>query len=111
MNKAPDARRFAARDIVILVYVIIAVSMAGILVEQRSILQTTLPTTGNLIIQTLGGVTFEQLGAGGNGWTNEVIVNPQNDDVVWVATDNAGIFKTENGGQSWRRMTGPEPEF
>ena len=57
------------------------------------------------------GRTWTFIGLGGSGQIGEIRVHPKNPDVVWMAAlgspfganDERGIFKTIDGGKSWRR--------
>jgi len=51
-----------------------------------------------------GGETWSAMNSGLDSTTkniNDVIVDPDNPDVAYVATLNDGVFKTINGGRSW----------
>ncbi len=61
--------------------------------------------TRGVFRSTDGGVTWNHLGPGQLNDTDviyEIIVNPENDDVLWVATSN-GLYKTTDGGVNWTR--------
>ena len=56
---------------------------------------------------TNGGTTWSQIGSlgalnGDNGYTtsNEILIDPTNSNIVWVATGN-GLFKSTDAGASW----------
>jgi photosystem II stability/assembly factor-like uncharacterized protein len=61
---------------------------------------------------TDGGATFTQIGLRETQSIARVIVHPTNPDVVWVAANGhlfgpnpeRGVFKSTNGGQSWRKV-------
>ncbi len=46
------------------------------------------------------------LGTGGGGWSNEIAVYPSNPNIVFVGSDNGGLFKSTDGGESWMRPMG-----
>ncbi len=46
------------------------------------------------------------LGTGGGGWSNEITVSPTNPNIVFVGSDNGGLFKSTNGGETWIRPMG-----
>jgi photosystem II stability/assembly factor-like uncharacterized protein len=62
---------------------------------------------------TDGGQTFTNMGLAETHHIDKVITHPTNPDIVWVAAQGhlwgynpeRGIFKTTDGGRSWRRIT------
>ncbi len=53
-----------------------------------------------------GGVSWEAIGPDFENETNviyEIIVHPDNDNILWVASSEA-LFKTVDGGQNWDRV-------
>jgi photosystem II stability/assembly factor-like uncharacterized protein len=40
---------------------------------------------------------------------NQLAIHPDNPDIVYAATAAEGLYKTENGGMSWTRLTGLSP--
>ena len=44
---------------------------------------------------------WERLDTTGGGMQTGIAVHPRNPDIVYMASDNGGLFKTENGGDSW----------
>ncbi|MFC1659954.1 WD40/YVTN/BNR-like repeat-containing protein [Gemmatimonadota bacterium] len=65
-----------------------------------------------------GGETFENVGLRDTHHISEVITHPTDPDIVYVASQGhlwghageKGLFKTEDGGQSWRRLAGGLPD-
>ena len=61
-----------------------------------------------------GGKTWENRGLKDSEHISEIIVHPDNSDVVWVAAQGPlwnkggerGLYKTTNGGASWKRVLG-----
>lgn len=61
-----------------------------------------------------GGKTWENLGLKNTEHIARIIVHPDNSDVVWVAAQGSlwkkggerGVYKTNDGGQSWNRVLG-----
>jgi len=49
----------------------------------------------------LAGTSWEKLDVTGGGAQTGIAVHPTNPDIVYMASDNGGLFKTENGGDSW----------
>ncbi len=52
-----------------------------------------------------GGLTWNETGLNPNNTTvgflmNEIVVDPQNSDIIWVGT-NRGLQKSEDGGDTW----------
>ena len=37
----------------------------------------------------------------GGGMQTGIAVHPTNPDIAYMASDNGGLFKTENGGDNW----------
>ncbi len=50
---------------------------------------------------------WQVVGQGGGGVVSDVVVHPTDPDIVWVETDLTGIFKSTDGGKTFRRMSGP----
>ena len=42
------------------------------------------------------------------GRINSIVVDPNNSNIIYVGTPNAGIFKTTNGGNSWSQQFAQE---
>lgn len=67
---------------------------------------------------TDGGKTFTNVGLKDSHHISEVIIHPTNPDIVWVASQGhlwghageKGIYKTEDGGRTWRRLGGGLPD-
>jgi len=61
-----------------------------------------------------GGTTWKNMGLKKSEHISEIIVHPDNSDVVWVAVqgplwtsgEERGLYKTTNGGTSWKRVLG-----
>jgi photosystem II stability/assembly factor-like uncharacterized protein len=61
---------------------------------------------------TDGGKTWQLLGLGKTAHIHRVIVHPTNPNVVWVAAlgqnwgtnPDRGVFKTDDGGRTWRKV-------
>lgn len=61
-----------------------------------------------------GGKTWEHIGLGDSHFIGEIVVHPDNEDVVWVAVlghtfgnegnSERGVFKTTDGGENWERV-------
>jgi photosystem II stability/assembly factor-like uncharacterized protein len=51
------------------------------------------------------GVYLPQGRINGSGHVSGIVVDPDNSEVVYVAASVGGIWKTEDGGQSWRSLT------
>ena len=52
-------------------------------------------------------VTWQAIGQGGGGALVDVITHPTNPDIVWVETDLTGIFKSTDGGVTFKCKSGP----
>ncbi len=61
-----------------------------------------------------GGKTWDNMGLKNSEHISEIIIHPDNSDVVWVASQGPlwskggerGLYKTTNGGKSWNRVLG-----
>ncbi|WP_224484901.1 WD40/YVTN/BNR-like repeat-containing protein [Robertkochia aurantiaca] len=61
-----------------------------------------------------GGKTWENLGLKNSEHISEIIVHPENSDVVWVAAQGPlwskggerGLYKTTDGGKTWKQTLG-----
>ncbi len=61
-----------------------------------------------------GGVSWKNMGLKTSEHISEIIVHPNNSDVIWVAAQGPlwskggerGLYKSTNGGQSWKRTLG-----
>jgi photosystem II stability/assembly factor-like uncharacterized protein len=66
---------------------------------------------------TDGGKTFMNVGLQQSHHIDEIVTHPTNPDIVWVAAqghlwgynDERGIYRTEDGGKTWRRLTNGLP--
>ena len=47
-------------------------------------------------------IAWQNIGPGGGGWIECLAVDPMNPLVVYTGTDVGGIFKSTDGGDSWR---------
>ncbi len=74
-----------------------------------------LGTVANITVlgETDGGQNWNTTGtiAGNPVSSNEIFIDPNNSNIIWVATSN-GLFKSINGGSSWdRKQTGHIRDF
>ncbi|MCD6332920.1 MAG: hypothetical protein J7L89_06570 [Bacteroidales bacterium] len=61
---------------------------------------------------TDGGVTWTNMGLKNSKHIGRIIIHPKNSNIVWVAAEGplyghnpaAGVFKTTNGGKSWKKV-------
>jgi photosystem II stability/assembly factor-like uncharacterized protein len=61
-----------------------------------------------------GGENWKNMGLTKSEHISEIIVHPLNSDIVWVASQGPlwskggerGLYKTSNGGKSWKRVLG-----
>jgi len=61
-----------------------------------------------------GGQTWKNMGLKNSEHISEIIIHPDNPDVVWVAVqgplwnkgDERGLYKTTDGGISWKKVLG-----
>ena len=60
------------------------------------------------------GATWKNMGLKNSEHISEIVVHPNNSDVVWVASQGPlwkkggerGVYKTTNGGKNWKRVLG-----
>jgi photosystem II stability/assembly factor-like uncharacterized protein len=57
------------------------------------------------------GKCYDSISAHGNGRLNCVSFHPTDPDIMWVGAPNGGVWKTDNGGQSWRPLTDHLPSI
>jgi photosystem II stability/assembly factor-like uncharacterized protein len=68
---------------------------------------------------TDGGESWRRRGLEDSGTTGRIVTHPTDPDVVYVAAGGSlfnaggerGIYKTTNGGRTWRRILAPETPF
>ena len=60
-----------------------------------------------VIEQTDARATWTQAGPMQGGWLSAVAVDPRDADVAYVAAWDGGLFKTIDGGNSWRLISVP----
>jgi photosystem II stability/assembly factor-like uncharacterized protein len=61
-----------------------------------------------------GGLTWKNMGLGTSEHISKIIVHPETSDIVWVAVQGPlwnmggerGVFKTADGGKTWKRVLG-----
>ncbi len=66
---------------------------------------------------TDGGETFANVGLGNTFQIARIVTHPKNADIVyvaaignlWAATGDRGVFKTTDGGKSWKKLAGGLP--
>src|SRR5258708_21965802 len=51
---------------------------------------------------------FPNCSNGDQGWTNRLVVDPANKDVVYFAARN-GLWRTSDGGVNWQPVAGAPP--
>ena len=63
-----------------------------------------------------GGNTWENMGLKKSEHISEIIIHPDNSNVIWVAAqgplwnkgDQRGLYKTTNGGKDWKKVLGDD---
>ena len=63
-----------------------------------------------------GGATWKNMGLKNSEHISEIIVHPDNSDVVWVAVQGPlwssggerGLYKTTDGGENWKKVLGDD---
>src|SRR5687767_11529178 len=67
---------------------------------------------GGVYKSTDGGKTFTHMGLANSKHINRILIDPANDDIVWVAATgplfgpggDRGLYKTTNGGRTWTQV-------
>lgn len=49
--------------------------------------------------------TWQPFGPGGGGWIEDVVAHPTNPKEVWAMTDLSGLFRSQDAGLTWRKMS------
>jgi photosystem II stability/assembly factor-like uncharacterized protein len=49
--------------------------------------------------------TWHPFGPGGGGWIEDVVAHPTNPKEVWAMTDLSGLFRSQDAGLTWRKMS------
>ncbi len=84
----------------------------------ESDIRSTLSSGDGVYKSTDGGATWKNIGLRDTRQISKVVVDPQNADVVYVAAlghaygpnDERGIFKSTDGGASWKRVLDKGPD-
>jgi len=66
------------------------------------------------IVDIYAQANWKVVGQGGGGVIVDVVVHPSDPDIVWIETDLTGIFKSRDGGKTFKRISGAiekEEEF
>lgn len=66
-----------------------------------------------------GGKTWKNMGLKESERISDIIVHPENSDIVWVSVQGPlwtsggerGLYKTTDGGETWKRVLEPEDEW
>ena len=49
--------------------------------------------------------TWSPFGPGGGGWIEDVVAHPTNPNEVWAKTDLSGLFRSQDAGVTWQKMS------
>lgn len=49
--------------------------------------------------------TWQPFGPGGGGWIEDVVAHPTHPKEVWAMTDLSGLFRSQDAGVTWRKMS------
>jgi len=49
--------------------------------------------------------TWQPFGPGGGGWIEDVVAHPTDPQEVWAMTDLSGLFRSQDAGLTWRKMS------
>jgi hypothetical protein len=64
------------------------------------LLSLLLITTSALAVET-----WHPFGPGGGGWIEDVVAHPTHPKEVWAMTDLSGLFRSQDAGVTWRKMS------
>jgi len=53
----------------------------------------------------LAGPTWDPFGPGEGGWIEDVVAHATNPKEVWAMTDLSGLFRSQDAGLTWRKMS------
>ncbi len=53
----------------------------------------------------LADSVWAPFGPGGGGWIEDVVAHPTNPQEVWAMTDLSGLFRSQDAGITWRKMS------
>lgn len=53
----------------------------------------------------LAAETWQPFGPGGGGWIEDVVAHPTSPKEVWAMTDLSGLFRSQDEGITWRKMS------
>ena len=50
------------------------------------------------------GQSWSQVGVAGNSLVNKILINPFNTDILFASSQNSGVFRSDDGGFTWRPL-------
>ncbi len=62
-------------------------------------------SSGLVFKSTDSGATWTQIGDVSNSLINKILVHPTDSDIIFACSQNAGLYRTANGGTSWSNVT------
>ena len=61
-------------------------------------------TQGRIYKSTDSGATWSLIGTAGFSQINKIVIHPLNTDIMFASSENAGLYRSDNGGAIWTSL-------